>query len=98
DRLRAQMELRDRLDLMHRRAMFQRMTEIERHRYGPPKPGPILLPAPCDLGEQFARLRDAAPRNFSSWLTAFEAGRDAYEKRDAASLSTVEHPDAFRFR
>ena len=44
DRLRAQMELRDRLELMHRRAIFRRMTEIERHRYGQPKPGPIPLP------------------------------------------------------
>jgi SAM-dependent methyltransferase len=97
--LRTQMELRDRLELMHRRAMFQRLTDIERNRYGWPNLiPPISLPVPCDLDEQFARLRDAAPRNFGVWLTASEAGRIAYEKRDAASLSTVDHRDAFRFR
>lgn len=91
--LKADARKQDRLRLLERRAAMVRL-DMDR---GEPVPA-VAPPAATDLQEQLQRLRELAPLNFDAWLERFEAGRVEYEKRDAQSLSTREHREAFHFR
>jgi SAM-dependent methyltransferase len=57
----------------------------------------VSEPLPHSLDGQFSRLRELAPTNFDLWLDRFKAGELEYQKCNRASLSLIDHPEAFHF-
>lgn len=58
---------------------------------------PVPRPLPHALTDQLRHLEERAPLNFQLWLDRFETAKKEYEKRDRASLSVIDHPEAFYF-
>ena len=70
---------------------------------GAPPPGStrrlaVEPPKASDLEQQRSELQRLAPKNFKTWMKAFQAGADEYAANEADSLSVGAHPAATAFR
>jgi SAM-dependent methyltransferase len=76
--------------------LTRRLEADEKHQL-PQVVAPVAAPLAHELDDQLKRLEARAPLNFRMWMDRFEAARKEYEKRDRASLSVIDHPEAFYF-